>query len=40
MTIEKTVTMARSDVKPAIILSAKDYNRLSTLGARGSEQTA
>jgi len=31
MTIEKTVTMARSDVKPAIILSAKDYDRLSTL---------
>ena len=31
MTIEKTVTTARSEVKPAIILSAKDYDRLSTL---------
>jgi regulator of nucleoside diphosphate kinase len=31
MTTEKTVTTSRSDVKPAIILSAKDYNRLSTL---------
>jgi regulator of nucleoside diphosphate kinase len=31
MTIEKTVTMTRSDIKPAIILSAKDYDRLSTL---------
>ncbi|MCK1638924.1 nucleoside diphosphate kinase regulator [Bradyrhizobium sp. 157] len=31
MTTEKTVTTSRSHVKPAIILSAKDYNRLSTL---------
>jgi regulator of nucleoside diphosphate kinase len=31
MTTEKTVTTARSHVKPAIILSAKDYDRLSTL---------
>jgi regulator of nucleoside diphosphate kinase len=31
MTTEKTVTTARSHVRPAIILSAKDYDRLSTL---------
>jgi regulator of nucleoside diphosphate kinase len=31
MTTEKTVTTARSHVKPAIILSAKDHDRLSTL---------
>lgn len=31
MTTDETVTMARSQVKPAIILSAKDHERLSTL---------
>jgi regulator of nucleoside diphosphate kinase len=31
MTTEKTVTTARSHVKPAIILSAKDHDRLATL---------